>query len=122
MILADANIWIDFFRLRKPELRRLLDNNQVVMHPHLVAELALGALRNRPVTLAKLDSMPQVRAIALRDVRLMIESRSLYSSGIGLTDAHLIAACLANPGTRLWTSEARLGDVADSLGIRIHIP
>lgn len=122
MILADANIWIDFFRLRKPELRNLLDNNQVVMHPHLVAELALGSLRDRPLTLAKLDSMPQVRAVDLRDVRLMIESRSLYSKGIGLTDAHLIAACLVNPGTLLWTSDARLGNVADSLGIRIHIP
>lgn len=122
MILADANIWIDFFRHSKPELRKLLENNQVVMHPHLVAELALGSLRDRPMTLAKLDSMPQVRAVALRDVRLMIESRSLYSSGIGLTDAHLIAACLANPGTLLWTSDARLGNLADSLGIRFHIP
>ena len=66
--------------------------------------------------------MPQVRAVNLRDVRLMIESRSLYSRGIGLTDAHLIAACLVNPGTLLWTSDVRLGNVADSLGIRFHIP
>ena len=122
MILADANIWTDFFRRGKPELRKLLNNNQIVMHPHLVAELALGSLRDRPLTLAKLDSMPQVRAINLRDVRLMIESRSLYSRGIGLTDAHLIAACLVDPGTLLWTSDARLGNVADSLGIRFHIP
>jgi len=122
VILADANIWIDFFRHGKPELRRLLDNNQIVMHPHLVAELALGSLRDRPLTLAKLDNMPQVRAVDLRDVRLMIESRNLYSRGIGLTDAHLIAACLVNRGTLLWTSDTRLGNVADSLDIRVHIP
>jgi predicted nucleic acid-binding protein len=122
VILADANIWIDFFRLRKPELRKLLKNNQVVMHPHLVAELALGSLRDRPLTLAKLDNMPQVRAVDLRDVRQMIESRSLYSRGIGLTDAHLLAACLANPGTLLWTSDVRLGNLADSLGVRARIP
>lgn len=121
MILADANIWIDFFRAGRPELRRLLDNNEIVMHPHLVAELALGSLRDRPQTLAKLDSMPQVRAVDLRDVRLMIESRNLYSRGIGLTDAHLIAACLTNPGTLLWTANARLGGVAESLGIRADL-
>jgi predicted nucleic acid-binding protein len=122
MILADANIWIDFFRLGKPELRKLLAKNQAVMHPHLVAELALGSLHDRSQTLAKLDSMPQVRAVDLRDVRQMIEARSLYASGIGLTDAHLVASCLANPGTLLWSSDLRLGKVADSLSIRANLP
>jgi predicted nucleic acid-binding protein len=122
VILADANIWIDFFRLRKPELRKLLDNNQVVMHPHLAAELALGSLHNRPLTLAKLDNMPQTRVVALRDVRQMIEARSLFSKGIGLTDAHLVASCLADPGTLLWTSDVHLGNVAASLGIRANLP
>ncbi len=121
MILADANIWIDFFRRGKPSLRKLLEISQVVIHPHVVAELALGSLRDRPLTLAKLDSMPRVRPIDLRDVRQMIESRSLYSRGIGLTDAHLIAACLTSPGTLLWTSDVRLGKVADSLGIRAYL-
>jgi predicted nucleic acid-binding protein len=122
MILADANIWIDFFRLGKPELRKLLAKNQAVMHPHLVAELALGSLHDRSQTLAKLDSMPQVRAVDLRDVRQMIEARSLYARGIGLTDAHLVASCLANPGTLLWSSDLRLGKVADSLSIRANLP
>lgn len=122
MILADANIWIDFFRGHKPELRKLLENNQVVMHPHLVAELTLGSLQNRQFTLAKLDSMPQMRLVDLKDVRQMIEKRALYSKGIGLTDAHLVASCLVTPGTLLWTSDARLGKVAESLGIRANFP
>ena len=29
---------------------------------------------------------------------------SLYSKGIGLTDAHLVASCLITPGTFLWTT------------------
>jgi predicted nucleic acid-binding protein len=122
VILADANIWIDFFRSRKPELRKLLENNQVVMHPFLVAELALGSLHERPRTLAKLDHMPQLRVVDLRDVRRMIEARNLYAQGIGLTDAHLIASCLAHPGTLLWTCDTRLGKIADSLGIRADLP
>ena len=122
MILADANIWIDFFRSGKPELRRLLQNNQIVMHPFLAAELALGSLSDRLRTLATLDSLPQLRLVDLRDVRQMIESRSLYAKGIGLTDAHLIASCLATPGTLLWTSDLSLGKVATSLGIRATFP
>lgn len=121
MILADTSVWIDFFRLRKPELRKLLDNNHVVMHPFLVAELALGSLHDRPSTLAKLDNMPQVRAVDLRDVRQMIEARALYAKGIGLTDAHLVASCLATPGTLLWTTDGRLGKVAEALGVRANL-
>ncbi len=54
VILADASIWIEFFRSRMPALRRLLENKQIVMHPCLVAELALGSLQDRELTLAKL--------------------------------------------------------------------
>lgn len=122
MILADANIWIDFFRSGRPQLRRLLQNNQVVMHPFLAAELALGSLRDRLSTLAGLDNMPHLRVVDLGDIRRMIESRALNAKGIGLTDAHLIASCLATPGTLLWTSDARLGNVAESLGIRATLP
>ena len=121
MILADANIWIDFFRLRKPELRKLLENNQVVIHPFLIAELALGSLHNRLSTLARLDRMPKLRAVDLRDVRQMIETRALYSRGIGLTDAHLVASCLSISDTFLWTDDVRLGEIAEELGVRADI-
>ena len=118
MILADANIWIDFFRRGQLQLRKLLENNQIVMHAHVVAELALGSLKNRTRVLAELDNMPALRTVALPHVRQMIETRSLYTKGIGLSDAHLVASCLATPGALLWTSDARLGKVAESLGIR----
>lgn len=122
MILADANIWIDFFRAREPQLRTLLENNQVVMHPCLAAELALGSLQRRSQTLAFLDAMPQVQMADLREVRQMIEARGLYAKGIGLTDAHLIASCLITPETELWTRDKSLGSVASALGIRARLP
>ena len=53
----------------------------------------------------------------LREVRQMVEMCSLYSQGIGLTDASLIASCLIHPSTLLWTTDKRLSDVAESLGI-----
>jgi predicted nucleic acid-binding protein len=119
VILADASIWIDFFRsgASKAEMEHLILGNQLVMHPFLVAELALGSLRDRQQTLAYLDRLPRVTVITLNEVRQMIEARSLYAKGIGLTDVHLLASCLTTPGTQLWTRDLRLAKVASTLGI-----
>ena len=124
MILADASIWIDFFRraAHKTEMEELIYTKQLVIHPFVVAELALGSLRERTQTLTDLENLPQARVVTLHDVRQMIEARSLYSKGIGLTDAHLIASCLATSPTFLWTADARLSKVAESLGIRANLP
>ncbi|MGA9062331.1 MAG: type II toxin-antitoxin system VapC family toxin [Terracidiphilus sp.] len=117
MILADANIWIDYFRSGDPQMQTLLLNDQVVMHPCLAAELALGSMRNRTQTLARLDAMPQARLANLPAIRQMIEIRGLYAKGIGLTDAHLVASCLITPGAKLWTRDTALRSVAKALGI-----
>jgi predicted nucleic acid-binding protein len=117
VILADTSIWIDHFRAHDPQMRKLLDSGQIVMHPLVVAELALGSLRDRARTLAMLDLLPQVRMAQILEVRQMIEARSLYSRGIGLVDAHLIAAVFLNPPTLLWTRDQRLRTVTRSLGI-----
>ncbi len=118
MILADTSIGIFYFRIRQPFLRQLLEANRVAMHPCVAAELALGSLQHRAQTLALLDSLPMLRVLALSEIRRMIKVRKLWASGIGLTDAHLLAACLATPGTLLWTADAKLAAVAEALKIR----
>jgi hypothetical protein len=122
VILADANVWIDYFRRGDAQLQSLLANDQVVMHPCLAAELSLGSLHDRPRTLAKLDLMPQAQMVSLKDIRQMIEARQLYAKGIGLADAHLAASCLIAPGTKLWTRDGRLRSVAQTLGIDAGLP
>jgi predicted nucleic acid-binding protein len=117
MILADTTIWVDHFRASNDRLRDLLDNEQIVMHPFIVAELALGWLRPRTVKLKALDDLPALEVARLEEVRMMIEAHSLHSQGIGLVDAHLIASCLIHPSTLLWTKDKRLSAVATSLGI-----
>ena len=124
MILADTSIWIEIFRRGrfKAEMENLIVNDQLCIHPYIVAELACGFLPDRKNTLYYLDGLHQISLIRLADVRLMIEARGLASKGIGLTDAHLIASCLAVPGTHLWTIDGALGRVADSLGISATFP
>ena len=117
MILADTSIWIDHFRSGNRELRKHLNEGQIVIHPSIIAELALGSLRDRAKTLELLDLLPQVQVAQLSEVRRMIEVRRLYSLGIGLTDAHLIASVFINPSTLLWTRDKRLRKAAEGLGI-----
>jgi predicted nucleic acid-binding protein len=123
VIFADTSIWIQFFRngAHRTELEALVNSRQLVTHPCVVAELALGSLRNRRKTLADLDCLPQLIVVSIEDVRLMIEARRIYAKGIGLTDAHLLASCLATAGTKLWTSDRRLGEISETLGIRADL-
>ena len=98
-------------------MRKQLNQGNIVIHPFIIAELALGSLQERTKTLALLDLLPQVRVAQLSEVRLTIEARRLYSLGIGLTDAHLIAAAFINSPTFLWTRDKRLRKAAEGLGI-----
>ena len=117
MILADTSIWIDHLCSLDKEMREHLNRGEIVIHPFIIAELALGSLRERAKTLALLDLLPQVRMPQLAEARLMIEARRLYSSGIGLIDAHLIASILIDSSTLLWTRDKPLRKVAEALGI-----
>jgi len=92
-----------------------------VMHPFITAELSLGSLRQRSKTLSLLDLLPQVRVAQLSEVRRMIEARHLYSLGIGLTDAHLIASVFIDSPTLLWTRDKRLRKAAEGLGIHASL-
>jgi predicted nucleic acid-binding protein len=121
LILADTSIWIDHFRLGNKELRERLNKGQIVIHPSIIAELALGSLQERISTLALLDLLPQVRVAQLSEVRRMIEARRLYSLGIALIDAHLIASVFINSSTLLWTRDKRLRKAAESLGIHASL-
>jgi predicted nucleic acid-binding protein len=122
LILADTSIWIDHLRSENEEMRKHLQRGDIVIHPFIIAELALGSLPQRAKTLALLDLLPQVRMPQLSEVRLMIESRRLYSMGIGLIDAHLIASVFVNSATVLWTRDKPLRKVAEGLGIHASLP
>jgi predicted nucleic acid-binding protein len=114
-------VWIDHFRSGNHAMCEHLAQGQIVIHPFIIAELALGSLRDRAKALALLDFLPQVRLAQLSEVRLTIEARRLYNLGIGLTDAHLIASVFLNPPTLLWTRDKRLRKAAEGLGIHARI-
>lgn len=120
MILADSSVWIEMFRTGRfqSELAVLISNDQLLIHPFVVAELACGTLPDRRKTLHELDRLAALPTIPTADVRYVIEERGLDSKGIGFLDAQLIASCLAAPGTQIWTLDRPLNRVAEPLGLR----
>lgn len=92
------------------------------MHPFVIAELALGSLRQRNKTLALLDLLPQLRVAQTSEVRRLIENHHLYGQGLGLVDTHLIASVLLTPGTLLWTGDKPLRKAAIAMGIDAGVP
>ena len=103
-------------------MQQRLDNGRIAMHPFIVAEVALGSLHNRKKTFALMERLWQVEVVHLDEVRRMIELHALYSKGIGLTDAHLVASCLITRGVQLWTRDTRLAGVARTLGVIADLP
>ena len=122
MILADTSVWIDHFRSPDPELQRQLSNDAIAMHPFVVGELALGPLPQRKKVLAYLDNLPHLRVASQQEVRHLIETSSLHNKGIGLIDAHLLAAVLITPGTLLWTRDTCLRKIAARTGVLAPLP
>jgi len=119
MILADTSIWVDYFRKGNAEMEERLRNGQIAMHPFIVAEIALGSLRDRRKKLDDMEALLEVKVAQLGEVRHMIEAHALHSKGIGLTDAHLLASCLMTSGTKLWTRDGAMEKSAGGLGIAV---
>jgi predicted nucleic acid-binding protein len=117
VILADTSVWIDHLRSGDREMRDRLNRGEIVIHPFVIAEFALGSLKNRHRTLSLLDRLPQVRVAQANEVRHAIEARHLYGLGIGLMDAHLLASVLIESSLLFWTRDKRLRKVSERLAI-----
>lgn len=121
MILVDTSIWIDHLRQGDVELSARLNACQVLAHPFVIGELALGSLKNRDAILAALRGLPQAQIATDEEVMGFISQEELYGLGIGYIDAHLLAAVRLTPDSTLWTRDKRLLSVASRLGIAANL-
>lgn len=112
MVLVDTSVWIDHLRSKEPLLVNLLGNNQVLGHPFVRGELALGNLPQRQNILGLLDNLPQAPVAFADEINPFIETRTLFGLGIGLVDVHLLASAQLALNAQLWTRDKRLLAVA----------
>jgi predicted nucleic acid-binding protein len=117
VILVDTSVWIDHLRVGDPQLTVLLEEAQVLAHPWVIGELALGRLSGRSETLGLLNNLPQASIPTEAEVMTLVETQPLFGIGIGYVDAHLLAATLLTADASLWTRDERLAAAAADLGI-----
>jgi hypothetical protein len=98
-------------------LEQLLDNAQVLTHPFVVGELAMGNLPMRSELLSYLDDLPKATLADNSEVRNFVERERLYELGVGYVDAHLLASARLTPEAALWTVDRRLAEAALRLGL-----
>jgi predicted nucleic acid-binding protein len=120
VILVDTSIWIDHLRKGETKLTKLLQDGDVLAHPWVVGELALGHLIRRSEILMLLHNLPQVAVATDTEVLTLIDNHELSGLGIGYVDAQLVAATMLTPGARLWTRDRRLVTVANRCGIEVR--
>jgi predicted nucleic acid-binding protein len=116
VILVDTSVWVDHLRAGDRTLVRLLENSQVLVHPFVIGELALGNVRQRANLLAELQNLPHAPVASDQEVLRFIELHELFGLGIGYVDAHLLAAVRLSAGSSLWTRDKRLLAIAVHLG------
>ena len=119
MILVDTSIWIDHLRQFNEYLADLLERDQVLMHPFVLGELALGSIKDQKRTIARLSKLRVAAVASPAEVLTLIDNRRLHGTGIGYVDAHLLAAIYTSSavGLQLWTRDRRLRVVAERLEI-----
>jgi hypothetical protein len=121
VILVDSSIWIDHIRAPHELLATLLARHEVIVHPFVIGEVALGSIRNRNAIIASLEELPSAELATDDEVLRLIEQHRLYGRGIGYVDAHLLAATRLTPATALWTRDRRLRDIAAKLRLAARL-
>lgn len=122
MILVDTSIWIDHFRYGDAELRKIIEDDRLLCHPVVIGELALGSLRDREAVMAFLAAQTEAVTASHDEVMILVERHSIFSMGIGYTDAHLLASALIDRRSILWTRDKRLAAAAQKAGASLYVP
>ncbi|HET9231517.1 MAG TPA: type II toxin-antitoxin system VapC family toxin [Vitreimonas sp.] len=108
MILVDTSVWVAHFRTAEPDLVALLSRNQVLVHPHVIAEIALGSVGNRSAVLHLLGNMPAAVTASHVEVMTFIDNHKLANTGVGYVDAALLASTALTSGATLWARDKNL--------------
>lgn len=117
MILVDTSIWIDHLARPNAKLSHLFEKREVLTHPFVIGEIALGSLKDRGAVLKQMNRLPRIGIATLSEVAAMIEWDKLHGTGIRYVDAHLLAATRLANETRLWTRDQRLQAQAQRFGV-----
>jgi predicted nucleic acid-binding protein len=117
VILVDTSVWVDHFRSADSVLSQLLEDGQVLAHPAIIGELALGQAKQENSIIRELSKLLPAEVTTHEEVLHFIRQNALGGSGIGYADAHLLASTRLTRQAGLWTRDRRLATAARRLGL-----
>ena len=116
MILVDTSVWISHLREGISELKRLLNDGDVVCHPFIIGELACGNIQNRTEILSLFQSLPMTKKANHEEILGFIEAKELMGKGLGYIDVHLLASALLS-NAAIWSFDNKLTQISSELNI-----
>ena len=117
-VLVDTSVWIEHFRNGNHGLTSLIGLDLVITHPMVIVEIACGTPpAPRAQTLHNISLLEQCNQASLGELMDFIEREKLYGLGCGLVDIALLASTLMTLGTKLWTLDKRLAELAGRFGV-----
>lgn len=119
-ILVDSSVWIEHFRHNNEELKQIIMQNRIFVHPFVLGELACGSMKNRSETLHFLQNLPVPIQPSNEEVLDFIDREKLHGKGISFVDVHILISSILT-GCVLWTFDKKLLLVQKKLKIQsIH--
>ena len=119
MILVDTSVWIDHFHRGDTLLLTALNRGQVLGHPLVIEELALGSIKNRSTVLRSLADLPQAPVISHDEVMATIDGNDLWGRGLSASDIRILGSSLVVLGCQLYTRDRKLKLAAQTLGVEV---
>ncbi len=117
-VLVDTSIWIVHFRLANLNLIRLIEQDRVLGHPLVLAEIACGTPpAPREQTLNHLRLLLQAHQASFSELMDFIEREELYGLGCGFVDLALLASACITPNASIWTLDKNLTVLAERFAV-----
>jgi predicted nucleic acid-binding protein len=116
-VLVGTSVWVDHLRTGNPRLAALLDQSQVIVHPWVLGELALGGGTTNIEVATLLGALRRTPLVSESELAGFIRARSLHGRGTGYVDAQLLAPTVLGSDAVLWSSDKGLGADATELGV-----
>jgi len=117
LILVDTSIWVDHFRTRLGALDALIAADQVLGHPFVTGELAVGDLSGWKETVSLLRAIPAAPVASEQEFLDLLLDEGLIASGLGFVDVHLLASCRIKPEILIWSRDKRLAAHAGRMNL-----
>ena len=121
VIAVDTSIWADYFSGALPHVRELMVTGQIVQSPTVTGELAMGNLRNRARTIAALQALDPLALPSDDAVHDFVNVHALFGTGIGWSDAQILASVVLGGDCYLWTRDKRLCAQSERLGVAYDV-